>query len=98
MHGIKDVIVNLNMFMHSGSLDQPHCYRRFFVEYRIEVTALLQQREDLTTDQAIAFADIFEQDMAKADTYMELICVNVQKLWVWRELVKLGFPVCSETE
>jgi len=46
----------------------------------------------LTTDQAIAFADLFEQDTAKADTYMGLIRVDVRKGWVERQLVKLGFP------
>ena len=46
----------------------------------------------MTTDQAIAFADLFEQDTAKADTYMGLIRVDVRKGWVERQLVKLGFP------
>ena len=46
----------------------------------------------MTADQAIAFADLFEQDTAKADTYMGLVRVDVRKLWVERQLVKLGFP------
>ena len=46
--------------------------------------ALLQEKEDLTTDQIIAFADLFEQTTSKADTYMALVCNDVQKLWVER--------------
>ena len=53
----------------------------------------------MTADQAITFADLFEQDTAKADTYIGLVCVDMQKLWVQRQLVKLGFPdVSSKAE
>ena len=85
-------MADFNLSMRDDPLGQPRHHRRSSVEHRIEATALLQQREDLTADQAIAFADLFEQDMAKADTYMGLIRVDVRKLWVERQLVKLGFP------
>jgi hypothetical protein len=42
---------------------------------------------------SFAFADLFEQNTAKANTYMALIHVDVRKLWVQRQLVDLGFPV-----
>jgi hypothetical protein len=41
----------------------------------------------------VAFADLFEQTTAKADTYMALIHDDVRKLWVQRQLVELGFPM-----
>jgi hypothetical protein len=40
----------------------------------------------------VAFADLFEQTTAKADTYMALVRDDVRKLWVDRQLVELGFP------
>ena len=95
LHGIKNVMADFNLSVCNGPLGQPCHHRRSSAEHRIEATALLQQREDLTADQAITFADLFEQDMAKADTYMGLIRVDVRKLWVERQLVKLGFPTVS---
>jgi len=87
------------MSMRNGPLGQPRHHRRSSTEHRIEATALMQEREDLTADQAIAFVDLFEQDTAKADAYMGLIRVDVQKLWIQRQLVKLGFPaISSEVE
>ena len=77
LHGIKDVMLDIGMLMCDGLLGQPHHHRRSSAECRIEATALLQEKEDLTTDQAITFADLFEQDTAKADTYMGLVCVDV---------------------
>ena len=95
MHGIKDVMLDINMSVCDGPLGQPCHHRRSLAEHRIQATALLQEKEDLTADQAITFANLFEQDTAKADTYMGLIHVDVQKLWVERQLVKLGFPTVS---
>ena len=70
------------------------------MECQIEATALLQEKEVLTTDEVIAFADLFEQNTAEADTYMALIHADVQKLWIQKELVELRFPptVSSRTE
>jgi hypothetical protein len=51
--------------------------------------------EDLTVDQIVAFADLFEQNTSKADTYMALIHDDVQKLWVQKQLVELGFPMVA---
>jgi hypothetical protein len=42
--------------------------------------ALLQKRKDLSGNQYIAFADLFEQTTSKANTYMALVCDDVQKL------------------
>jgi hypothetical protein len=58
----------------------------------MEATALLQEKEDLTVEQIVAFADLFEQTTAKADTYMALIRDDVRKLWVQKQLSDLGFP------
>jgi hypothetical protein len=77
LHGLKDVMADINMSMRNGPMGQPRHHRRSSAEHRIEATALLQEREDLTADQAIAFADLFEQDTAKADTYMGLVRVDV---------------------
>jgi len=98
LHGIKDVMANINMSMRNGSMGQPRTHRRLSAERRIEATTLLQEREDLTADQAIAFTDLFEQDTAKADTYMGLVHIDVRELWVQRQLVKLGFPAISGSE
>ena len=49
--------------------------------------------EDLTVNQMVSFADLFEQTTAKADTYMALIRDDVRKLWLERRLVKLVFPM-----
>jgi len=99
LHSIKDAMTDINMSMRNGPLGQPRHHRRSSAERRIEATALMQEREDLTADQAIAFADLFVQDTAKADTYMGLIRVDVRKLWIQRQLVKLGFPaIGSEVE
>lgn len=46
----------------------------------------------LTAKQAIAFTDLFEQNTARADTYMALVHANVQKLWVQKQLQQMGFP------
>ena len=73
-------------------------HRRSSAEHRIEATALLQQKEDLTADQIIAFADLFEQNTARANTYMALVCDDVWKLWVQKQLVELGFPIVGRSE
>ena len=90
LHGIKDIMAGISTSMRNGPLGQPHHHRRSSAEHRIEATALLQQKEDLMVDQMVAFADLFEQTTAKADTYMALIWYDVQKLWVQRQLVELG--------
>jgi hypothetical protein len=92
LHGIKDMIEGFSTSMRSGPLGQPRHHRRSSAERRIEATALLQWREDLSADQVVAFADLFEQTTVKADTYMALIRDDVRKLWVDRQLVELGFP------
>jgi hypothetical protein len=83
--------------MCNGPLGQPRHHRRSSAECRIEATALLQEREDLTADQIIAFADLFEQTTSKADTYMymALVHADVWELWVQRQLVDLGFPTTN---
>ena len=92
MHGMSSSI-------HNGSLGvgQPCHHRRSSAERRIEATTLLQQKEDLTVDQIIAFADLFEQNMSKADTYMALIRDDVRKFWVQKQLVELGFPIVTSS-
>jgi hypothetical protein len=90
--GIKDMVMGLGMSMLEGPMLQPRHHRKNSTECRIEATTLLQQRETLTTDQVIAFADLVEQNMLKADTYMALVYDDVWKLWVQRELTDLGFP------
>ena len=92
LHGIRDLMVDINTNMREGPLGQPRRHRRSSAERRIEATARLQEKEDLSADQIIAFADLFEQTTAKADTYMALVRDDVRKLWVQRELVGLGFP------
>ena len=92
LHGIKDMMAGISTSMRNGPLGQPRHHRRSSAERRIEATALLQQKEDLTIDQMVAFADLFEQTTAKADTYMALIRDDVRKLWVQKQLVELGFP------
>jgi hypothetical protein len=84
LHGIKDMMAGISSSMHNGPLGQPHHLRKSSTECRIEATALLQEKEDLTVDQMVAFADLFEQTTVKADTHMALICDDVQKLWVQR--------------
>jgi hypothetical protein len=93
LHGIKDMMAGISSSMRDSLLGQPRHHRRSSAERRIEATALLQQKEDLTVDQMVAFADLFEQTTAKADTYMALIRDDVRKLWVQRQLVELGFPM-----
>ena len=83
----------INTSMRDGTLGQSRHHRRSSAERRIEATARLQQKEDLTADQIIAFADLFEQNTARADTYMALVRDDVRKLWVQMQLVVLGFPV-----
>jgi hypothetical protein len=83
------MMADINTSMRDG---QPRRHRRSSAEHRIKATTLLQEREDLTADQIIAFADLFEQTTAKADTYMARVCADVRKLWVERQLVELGFP------
>ena len=92
LHGIKDMMAGISSSMRNGSLGQSRHHRRPSTERRIKATAL-QEKEDLTADQIVAFADFFEQNTSKADTYMALICDDVRKLWVQRQLVELGFPV-----
>ena len=77
LHGIKDIMENISSNMYNGPLAQPHCHRRTSMECQIEATALLQEKKVLTADEVIAFADIFEQNTAKADTYMALIHADV---------------------
>ena len=91
---------NISSNMRNGPLAQPRRHRRTSAERRIEATALLQEKEVLTADEVIAFADLFEQNTTKADTYMALICADVRKLWIQKQLVELGFPpaVSSGTE
>jgi hypothetical protein len=93
LHGIKDMMAGISTRMQSGTLGHPRQHRRSSAERRIDATALLQEREDLTADQVVAFADLFKQTTAKADTYISLIRDDVRKLWVERELGELGFPV-----
>lgn len=99
LHGIKDLMAGISSSMHSGSLGlgQPRHHRRSSAERRIEATALLQEKEDLTIDQIVAFADLFEQTTSKADTYMALIRDDVRKLWVRKQLVELGFPMVGSS-
>jgi hypothetical protein len=95
LHGIKDMMAGISSSMHNGPLGQPRHHRRSSAERRIEATALLQEKEDLTADQMVAFADLFEQNTAKADTYMALVRDDVRKLWVQRQMKELGFPMES---
>ena len=93
LHSIKDMMAGISSSMRSGPLGQPRQHRRSSAERRIEATALLQEKEDLTVDQIVAFADLFEQTTSKADTYMALIRDDVRKRWVEKQLVELGFPI-----
>lgn len=95
LHGIKDMMAGISSSMLNGPLGQPRHHRRSSAERRIEATALLQGKEDLTADQMVAFADLFEQNTAKADTYMALVRDDVRKLWVQKQLAELGFPMVS---
>jgi hypothetical protein len=97
LHGIRGMMADINSNMRNGPIGQPCCHRRSSAERRIEATALLQEKEDLDADQIIAFADLFEQNTAKANTYMALIYIDVRKLWVQRQLVDLGFPVVGSS-
>lgn len=92
LHGIKDMMAGISSSMRDGSLGQRR-HRRSSAERRIEATTLLQQQEDLTVDQMVAFADLFEQTTARADTYMALVREDVRKHWVQKQLVELGFPM-----
>jgi hypothetical protein len=96
LHGIKDMMAGISSSMRDGTLGQPRHHRRSSAERRIEATARLQEKEDLTADQIIAFADLFEQNTARADTYMALVRDDVRVLWVQKQLVILGFPSGSE--
>ena len=98
LHGIRDMMAGISSSMRDGSLGQPRHHRRSSAERRIEATALLLQKEDLTPDQMVAFADLFEQTTAKADTYMALVRDDVRKLWVQKQLVELGFPAVDSGE
>ena len=98
LHGIKDMMAGMSSSMRDGSLGQHRHHWRSSAEHRIEATALLQQKEDLTVDQMVAFADLFEQTTAKADTYMALVRDDVWKLWVQKQLVELGFPMAGSSE
>ena len=92
LHGIRDLMVDINTNMCEGPLEQPCHHRRNSAECKIEATAHLQEKEVLSVDQIISFSDLFEQTTAKANTYMALVCHDVWKLWVQRELVELEFP------
>jgi hypothetical protein len=83
LHGIKDMMEGISSLMHNGllGLRPPHHHRKSFMERQIKVTTLLQGKENLMVDQIVAFADLFEQNTSNADTYMALICDDVQKLW-----------------
>jgi hypothetical protein len=94
LRGIEDMMVDVGASIRSGMSKTRH-HRRSSAERRIEATALLQEKEDLSADQVIAFADLFEQTTAKADTYMALVREDARKLWVQRELAELGFPTVS---
>ena len=85
-------MAGISSSMRDGSLGQRR-HRRSSAERRIEATTLLQQQEDLTVDQMVAFADLFEQTTARADTYMALVREDVRKHWVQKQLVELGFPM-----
>ena len=97
LHGIKDMMAGISSSMRNGSLGlgQPRHLRKSSAERRIEATTILQQKEDLPVDQIVAFADLFEQNTSKADTYMALIRDDVRKLWVQKQLVDLGFPMVA---
>jgi hypothetical protein len=98
LHGIKDMMAGISSSMRNGPLGQPRQHRRSSAERRIEATALLQEKEDLTVDQIVAFADLFEQTTSKADTYMALIRDDVRKVWVQNQLAELGFPKVGGSE
>jgi hypothetical protein len=98
LHGIKDMMAGISSSMRNGTLGQPRQHRRSSAERRIEATALLQEKEDLTVDQIVAFADLFEQTTSKADTYMALIRDDVRKVWVQNQLAELGFPKVGGSE
>ena len=92
------MMAGISSSMRDGTLGQPRHYRRSSAEHKIEATALLQQKEDLMADQIIAFADLFEQNTVRADTYMALVRDDVRKLWVQKQLVELGFPIVDRSE
>ena len=98
LHGIKDMMAGISSSIQSGSLglgQQPRHHRRSSAERRIEATTLLQGKEDLPIDQIVAFADLFEQNTSKADTYLALVRDDVRKLWINKQLVELGFPMVA---
>jgi hypothetical protein len=93
LHGIGDALRDLHGAVRDGPLSQPpRRQRRSSAERRIEATTLLQNTETLTAEQVIAFADLFEQNTARADTYMALVRADVRKLWVQKQLTQMGFP------
>ena len=100
LHGIGDVLRDFHGTLRDSPLAQPHRHRRSSAERRIEAMALLQNTETLTAKQAITFADLFEQNTARADTYMALVHPDMRKLWVQKQLEQMGFPavVSGETE
>lgn len=77
LHGIGDALCDFHGTMCKGPLAQPCHHRRSSAECRIEVTALLQNTETLTAEQAIAITDLFEQSTAQADTYTALTHLSV---------------------
>jgi hypothetical protein len=97
LHGIKDMMEGISSLMCNGllGLGLPCHHRRSSMECRIKAMTPPQGKENLTVDQIVAFADLFEQNTSKADTYMALICDDVWKLWVQKELVELGFPMVA---
>jgi len=98
LHGINGTLFDLHTTVRDGPLSQPRHHRRSSAERRIEATALLQKTETLTADQAIAFANLFEQNTAQADTYMALVREDVRKLWVQRQLEKMGYPPAMQVD
>ena len=95
LHGIGDALRDLHGVVHDGPMSQPRHHRRSLAERRIEATALFQNTETLTAEQAIAFADLFEQNTARADTYLALVRANVCELWVQKQLESMGFPTAG---
>lgn len=98
LHGIKNMMEGISTSMLNGTLGPPRHHRRSSSEHRIEATALLQEKEDLTVDQMVAFADLFEQNTLKADTYISLVRDDVRKVWVKKQLTDLGFPIASGSD
>jgi hypothetical protein len=76
LHGIKDMMEGIISLMRNGllGLRPPRHYRRSSTEHQIEATTFLQRKEDLTVDQIVAFADLFEQNTSKANDALAGVC------------------------